>query len=158
MIHNSQDIYTALVNTITNDEAFTEEYAMATENAASALFSLLLSGLITGKDYSDGIAVFINCLPLNHDTAEAQTVHEKVIYALQHSTIFNNCRREILKVLPYMLFPTYDEGDNMYEISYDETKVEIIYILKSLNGAERMNVFRDMDPEMKATVMTIMNN
>ena len=36
MIHNSQDIYTALVNTITNDEAFTEEYAMATENAASA--------------------------------------------------------------------------------------------------------------------------
>ena len=57
-----------------------------------------------------------------------------------------------------MLFPTYDEGDNMYEISYDETKVEIINILKSLNGAERMNVFRDMDPEMKASVMSIMNN
>lgn len=148
----------ALVQVINNEESHSEDYCMATDNAVSALFSLLLSGMISGRAYTDGVALFVECLPMENDTAEAQTVHEKVIYALKNTPMFNNVKRELLKKLPYMLFPTYDEGDNELEISYDETKMEIVQILKSLNGHDRMEVFRNMEPSMKNAVIGFLGN
>lgn len=148
----------ALVNVINDEESHSEDYCMATDNAVSALFSLLLSGMIKGQSYTNGVALFVDCLPMENDTAEAQTVHEKVVYALKNTPMFNNVKRELLKKLPYMLFPTYDEGDNELEISYDETKVEIVEILKSLNGHERMDVFKSLEPDMKSAVMGILGN
>ena len=148
----------ALVNVINDEESHSEDYCMATDNAVSALFSLLLSGMIKGQYYNNGVALFVDCLPMENDTAEAQTVHEKVVYALKNTPMFNNVKRELLKKLPYMLFPTYDEGDNELEISYDETKVEIVEILRSLNGHERMDVFKSLEPDMKSAVMGILGN
>lgn len=148
----------ALVQVINNEESHSEEYCTATDNAVSALFSLLLSGMITGKMCADGVALFVDYLPMENDNLEAQTVHEKVVYALKNTNLFNSVRKEVLKKLPYMLFPTYDEGDNEIEISYEETKMEIVQILKSLNGHERMEIFRSLDPEIKTAVMGILGN
>ena len=149
---------TALLQLISDEESFSEEYCTATDNATSAMFSLLLSGMISGQLYNEGLRMFVDLLPMQNDCAEAQTVHEKVIYTLKNSNMFNNVKRELLRKLPYMLLPSYDDGDNELEISYDETKMEIVQILNNLKGGERMDVFRNIDPEVKDAVMLILGN
>ena len=146
----------ALCQLVSDESSMDEEYVTATDNALSAIFSLLLSGMISGKLYNNGLQLFVEMLPMQNDFAEAQTVHEKVIYALKNTPMFNNVRRNLLMKLPYMLLPCYDDGDNEYEVTYDETKIEIVQILNSLKGNERIDVFRNIDPEVKDAVMMIL--
>ena len=59
---------------------------------------------------------------------------------------------------PLLLLPTYDDGDNEYEITYDETKMEIMKILKSLDRRQLNGLLNGLEPDMRMAVSSILNN
>ena len=59
---------------------------------------------------------------------------------------------------PLLLLPTYDDGDNECKITYDETKMEIMKILKSLDRRQRNGLLNGLEPDMRMAVSSILNN
>ena len=148
----------ALMQAIQSEDAQSEDYCCATDNAISAVFSILLSGMVSGHLFNQGLQLFVSCLPMQFDGEEAQTVHEKVVSTLKTGTLFNGCKNEVMKILPYLLLPITDDGDNEIEISYEETKYEVAQLLNSLNAGERNNIMRTVDPELKPIINNILSN
>ena len=60
--------------------------------------------------------------------------------------------------LPLLLLPTFDDGDNECKITYDETKMEIMKILKSLDRRQLNGLLNGLEPDMRMAVSSILNN
>ena len=57
-----------------------------------------------------------------------------------------------------MLLPVYDEGDNEFEITYDETKAAIVNILKTLDNRSMMSLLNGLEPDMKNAISAILRS
>ena len=160
----AQAILSALLRVAQSQEAEDEKYASATDNALSAIFSLLLGcpGNLGPAQADQALQLFVSRLPLMEDVAEAQDVHERVVMELEkpnHGLFSNkNVMNAVMQALPMMLLPTYDDGDNEYEITYDETKMEIMKILKSLDRRQLNGLLNGLEPDMRMAVSSILNN
>ena len=94
--------------------------------------------------------------------AEAQDVHERVAAELMKPNhgVFDNksVLDKVIRTLPLMLLPTYDDGDNEYQITYDETKVVILNMLKTLDPRQMNSLLSGLEPDVLMAVKMILNN
>ena len=159
---NAKMLCTALMQTINREDAYDEEYSSASDNAVSALFSLtrFCRQNLSPKEFHAAIGCVCDHLPLQADCAEAQDVHEHVVEELMKPNhgVFDNANvlNGVMRSLPIMLLPVYDEGDNESEISYDETKAAIVNILKTLDNRSMMSLMNGLDPDVKAAVASVL--
>ena len=88
---------------------------------------------------------------------EGTTVHERVVMELAKPDhgILNQPQhlQAAMQLLPLLLLPAYDDGDNEYEVVYPETKAMIISMLKSLSPKELQQLIGNQEPEVKALIM-----
>ena len=61
-----------------------------------------------------------------------------------------------MHLLPLLLLPTYDDGDNEYEVVYPETKSAIVNILKSIPSNQLQQLIGSLEPEVKSAIMSAM--
>lgn len=157
-----KDILAALMNVIKSEQALDEDYVCATDNAVSAVFSILINfrEALSPKEWNTGIEFILDYLPMQEDVAEAQTVHELLVNELlkPNHGIFNapNLLDATMHLLPLLLLPTYDDGDNEYEVIYPETKTAIVNILKSITPNQLQQLIGSLEPEVKAAIMNAM--
>ena len=157
-----KDILTALMNVIKSDQALDEDYACSPDNAVSAVLSILVNfrEAISPREWNTGMKLILDYLPMQEDVAEAQTVHELLVNELMKPNhgIFNssNLLEPVMHLLPLLLLPTYDDGDNEYEVVYPETKSAIVNILKSIPSNQLQQLIGSLEPEVKSAIMSAM--
>lgn len=160
----AQSILTTLLQVVQGKEAREDDYTSATDNGISAIFSILLGyrSSLSPQVFSQAINFVVQQLPLQDDVAEAQDVHERVVGELMkpnHGVFDNkNVLDKVMRTLPLMLLPTYDDGDNEYQITYDETKVVILNILKTLDARQMNSLLSGLEPDVLMAVKMILNN
>ena len=144
---------------ITSPEAMEEDYSSSTDNAVSAVFSILLTfgNNLSPKERDDGLSFVLQYLPMSEDVDEAQDVHERLVEQLMmpNHGILNNSKYldAAMHLLPLLLLPTYDDGDNEFEVVYPETKQIIINVLKQMSPNEVNRLLHQQEPEVKAFIM-----
>ena len=160
----AQSILTTLLQVVQGKEAREDDYTSATDNGISAIFSILLGyrSSLSPQVFSQAINFVVQQLPLQDDVAEAQDVHERVVAELMkpnHGVFDNkNVLDKVIHTLPLMLLPTYDDGDNEYQITYDETKVVILNMLKTLDPRQMNSLLSGLEPDVLMAVKMILNN
>ena len=91
-------------------------------------------------------------------TAEIAPVVEELMKP-NHGVFDNaNVLDKVMRALPMMLLPVYDEGDNEFEITYDETKAAIVNILKTLDNRSMMSLLNGLEPDMKNAISAILRS
>ena len=154
-----KQILAALMNVIRQEGSLEEDYRSATDNAVSAVFSILLNfrPLLSPKEFNSGLNFVLEYLPMEGDVEEGTTVHERVVMELAKPDhgILNQPQhlQAAMQLLPLLLLPAYDDGDNEYEVVYPETKAMIISMLKSLSPKELQQLIGNQEPEVKALIM-----
>ena len=160
----AQSILTTLLQVVQGEEAREDDYTSATDNGISAIFSILLGyrSSLSPQVFSQAINFVVQQLPLQDDVAEAQDVHERVAAELMKPNhgVFDNksVLDKVIRTLPLMLLPTYDDGDNEYQITYDETKVVILNMLKTLDARQMNSLLSGLEPDVLMAVKMILNN
>ena len=160
----AQSILITLLQVVQGEEAREDDYTSATDNGISAIFSILLGyrSSLSPQVFSQAINFVVQQLPLQDDVAEAQDVHERVVAELMkpnHGVFDNkNVLDKVIRTLPLMLLPTYDDGDNEYQITYDETKVVILNMLKTLDARQMNSLLSGLEPDVLMAVKMILNN
>ena len=160
----AQSILTTLLQVVQGEEAREDDYTSATDNGISAIFSILLGyrSSLSPQVFSQAINFVVQQLPLQDDVAEAQDVHERVVAELMKPNhgVFDNksVLDKVIRTLPLMLLPTYDDGDNEYQITYDETKVVILNMLKTLDPRQMNSLLSGLEPDVLMAVKMILNN
>lgn len=144
---------------ISSPEAMEDDYRCSTDNAVSAVFSILINfgkGL-PPKEFHSGMSFVIEYLPMAEDIDEAQDVHERFVNELMKPNhgILNhpNFVEGAMHVLPLLLLPTFDDGDNEYEVVYPETKQIIVNLLKSMSPNDINRLIHNQEPEVKEAIM-----
>lgn len=164
LLGNAKALCASLLQVINSENAYDDDYNTASDNAVSALFTLTLfcRQSLSPKEFHAAINCVCDHLPMQDDCAEAQDVHEHVVEELMkpnHGVFDNpNVLDKVMRALPVMLLPVYDEGDNEFEITYDETKTTIVNILKTLDNRSMASLLNGLEPDVKNAVSAILRS
>ena len=164
LLGSAKALCASLMQVINSEDAYSEDYSTASDNAVSALFSLtrFCRQSLSPKEFHAAISCVCEHLPMQDDCAEAQDVHEHVVEELMKPNhgVFDNANvlDKVMRALPMMLLPVYDEGDNEFEITYDETKAAIVNILKTLDNRSMMSLLNGLEPDMKNAISAILRS
>lgn len=155
----SQNLMSLLFRVMTDPSSTDEEYLLSSDNAISAIFSLLLlcRPALKGPTVRNGISGLLSYLPLVTDLIEAIDVHAKLVdeIAKAGEGLFSNQDHfnQAIAVLPKLLVSSYGDNDEKLEIIGDASRAKAIALLQQVPQKLLNKSLNGLTPDQKQEVL-----